>query len=52
MMQPVTPIPFMTIGMIALEVKKEAGRKELELLGHSSAACAAAGSGDYCVPMW
>ena len=32
--------------MIAVEVKKEAGRKELELLGQSSAARAAAGSSD------
>ena len=46
MLQPVMAIPLMPIGMIAVEVKKEAGRKELELLGQSSAARNAAGSSD------
>jgi hypothetical protein len=35
----------MTLGMTMIEVKKEAGRKEVELLGQSSAARAAAGDG-------
>ena len=44
MLQPMVAYPFMAIGMIQVEVKKEAGRKELELLGQSSAARNAAGS--------
>ena len=43
---PVVGFPQMAVGMIAVEVKKEAGRKELELLGQSSGArSAASGSG-------
>ena len=33
MLQPVVAYPFMAVGMIVVEVKKEVGRKELELLG-------------------
>jgi hypothetical protein len=43
MLQPVAAYPYMAVGMIAVEVKKEVGRKELELLGQSSAAWQAAG---------
>ena len=32
-LQPVVAYPLMVVGMIQIEVKKEAGRKELELLG-------------------
>jgi hypothetical protein len=46
MLQPVVAYPHMALAMIAVEVKKEAGRKELELLGQSSAARNAAGSSD------
>ena len=46
MLQPVAAYPHMALGMIVVEVKKEAGRKELELLGQSSAARNAAGSND------
>ena len=46
MLQPEVALPFMVVAMIQTEVKKEAGRKELELLGQSSAARNAAGSGD------
>ena len=46
MLQPVAAYPYMVLGMIQVEVKKEAGRKELELLGQSSAARNAAGSSD------
>ena len=45
MLQPVAALPYMPLGMTMIEVKKEAGRKELELLGQSSAARAAAGDG-------
>ena len=47
MLQPVAAYPFMVVGMIILEVKKEAGRKELELLGQSSGAHSAAGGSDW-----
>jgi hypothetical protein len=46
MLQPVAAYPHMAVGMIVNELKKEAGRKELELLGQSSVARNAAGSGD------
>lgn len=46
MLQPVAALPYMAVGMIQVEVKKEAGRKELELLGQSSAARVAAGGSD------
>jgi hypothetical protein len=46
MLQPVVAYPQMAVGMIMVEVKKEAGRKELELLGQSSAARNAVGSSD------
>jgi hypothetical protein len=47
MLQPVVAYPHMAISMIAVEVKKVAGRKELELLGQSSAARVAAGGNDW-----
>ena len=47
MLQPVAAYPYMVMGMTAVEVKKEAGRKELELLGQSSAARNAAGGNDW-----
>ena len=47
MLQPVAAYPHMVVGMIAVEVKKEAGRKELELLGQSSGARNAAGGMDW-----
>jgi hypothetical protein len=43
MLQPVTANPFFVTIAIAASVKKEAGRKELELLGQSSAARNATG---------
>ena len=43
MLQPVVPMPFFALAMIAGEVKKEVGRKELALLGQSSAARNVAG---------
>ena len=46
MLQPVAAYPWMALGMNAMELKKEAGRKELELLGQSSAARNAAGGSD------
>ena len=46
MLQPVAAYPHMALAMHAVEVKKEAGRKELELLGQSSAARNAAGGSD------
>jgi hypothetical protein len=46
MLQPVVAYPLMALTMIGLEVRKEAGRKELELLGQSSGARAAAGGSD------
>ena len=46
MLQPVVAYPHMALAMIHVEVKKEAGRKELELLGQSSAARNAAGGSD------
>ena len=46
MLQPVAAYPYFVLGMIAVELKKEAGRKELELLGQSSGARNAAGSND------
>jgi hypothetical protein len=45
MLQPEVALPFMVVAMIQTEVKKEAGRKELELLGQSSAARQAVGGG-------
>ena len=47
MLQPVAAYPHMAVGMIMVEVKKEAGRKELELLGQSSGARSAAGGSDW-----
>ena len=47
MLQPVAAYPFMVVSMIQIEVKKEAGRKELELLGQSSGARSAAGGTDW-----
>ena len=47
MLQPVAAYPYMAVGMIAVEVKKEVGRKELELLGQSSGARNAAGGMDW-----
>jgi hypothetical protein len=47
MLQPVAAYPLMAVAMIRVEVKKEAGRKELELLGQSSAAFHAAGGLDW-----
>ena len=47
MLQPVVAYPDMAIGMIMVEVKKEAGRKEVELLGQSSGARSAAGGSDW-----
>ena len=46
MLQPVVAYPCFVVGMIQVEVKKEAGRKELELLGQSSGARSAAGGMD------
>ena len=46
MLQPVAAYPYMVLGMIQVDLKKEAGRKELQLLGQSSAARNAAGSSD------
>ena len=46
MLQPVAAYPWMALAMIEVELKKEAGRKELELLGQSSAARNAVGSSD------
>jgi hypothetical protein len=43
MLQPVVAFPVWVVVMIQTEVKKEAGRKELELLGQSSAARTAVG---------
>ena len=43
MLQPVTANPFFVASAIAVSVTKEAGRKELELLGQSSAARNATG---------
>ena len=47
MLQPVAAYPFMVVGMIMMEVKKEAGQKELEMLGQSSGARSAAGGSDW-----
>jgi hypothetical protein len=47
MLQPVVALSVFVIGMIQVEVKKEAGRKELELLGQSSGARSAAGGSDW-----
>jgi hypothetical protein len=47
MLQPVVAYPFFAVSMIGVEVKKEAGRKELELLGQSSGARVAAGGNDW-----
>jgi hypothetical protein len=47
MLQPAAAYPHMAIGMIMVELKKEAGWKELELLGQSSAARSAAGGSDW-----
>ena len=44
MLQPVAEFPHIAVGMIPIEVKKEVGRKELELVDQSSAARAAAGT--------
>ena len=45
MLQPVAVFPWMAVGMTQIEVKK-AGRKELQLLGQSSAARVAVGGSD------
>jgi hypothetical protein len=42
MLQPVAAYPFMPIAVTGFELKKETGRKELDLLGQSSGARAAA----------
>jgi hypothetical protein len=47
MLQPVVAYPHMVVAMIMVELKKEAGRKELELLGQSSGARTAAGGTDW-----
>jgi hypothetical protein len=47
MLQPVAAYPYFVLAMIQVEVKKEAGRKELELLGQSSGARNAAGGSDW-----
>ena len=47
MLQPVAAYPFMAVGMIMVEVKKEVGQNELELLGQSSAARVVAGGNDW-----
>jgi hypothetical protein len=47
MLQPVAGLPRRAVSMIMVEVKKEVGRKELELLGQSSAAHIAAGGADW-----
>jgi hypothetical protein len=47
MLQPVVAFPLMVVGMIMVEVKKEVGQKELELLGQSSGARVAAGGNDW-----
>ena len=47
MLQPVVAYPHMALAMIHVELKKEAGRKELELLGQSSGARNAAGGTDW-----
>ena len=44
---PVAVHPCMAVCMIAVDVKKEAGRKELELLGQSSGARAAVGGSEW-----
>ena len=45
-LQPVAAYPHTALAMILVGLKKEAGRKELELLGQSSGARAAAVSSD------
>jgi hypothetical protein len=47
MLQPMMALSVFAIGMTVVEVKKEAGRKELELLGQSSGARSAAGGSDW-----
>ena len=47
MLQPVAAYPYFGLTMIVVEVKKEAGRKELELLGQSSGSRNAAGGSDW-----
>ena len=47
MLQPVAAYPYFVLAMIQVEVKKEAGRKELELLGQSSGARSVAGGNDW-----
>ena len=47
MLQPAVAYPYMATAMIMLEVKKEVGRKELELLGQSSGSRNAAGGADW-----
>jgi hypothetical protein len=46
MLQPVAACPEIVLGMITGELKKETGRKELELLGQSSQARNVAGGGN------
>jgi hypothetical protein len=43
----VVALPLMAVVMTMVEVKKEVGQKELELLGQSSGARAAAGGMDW-----
>jgi hypothetical protein len=47
MLQPVVALPLFAVGMIMVEVKKEVGQNELELLGQSSAARVVAGGNDW-----
>ena len=47
MLQPMVALSFMIVGMIQVEMKKEAGRKEPELLGQSSGAHSATGGSDW-----
>ena len=46
-LQPMVAYPFMVLTMIQLELKKEAGRKEVELLGQSSGARNAVAGGTH-----
>jgi hypothetical protein len=46
MLQSVVAHPFFAVTMIVVELKKEVGLKELELLGQSSGTRAAAGGSD------
>jgi hypothetical protein len=50
-LQPVAAYPFMVLSMMQIELRKEAGRKELELLGQSSGARVAAGGNNMFQPL-